>query len=217
MFGLERYITVPSLVRGLNFVLTGLKNSIDKNEKNIELLKTTVPVGTPQLWLMDEAPEGWLLATGQAVSRIQYADLFKVYGIKFGSGDGSTTFNLPNPSGLVPRFVGTQAINGRDKVGPAQTGDKQEDQTQLITGVLNLRGGNNTENGRPNNTTSTATGAFTKGTTATGQAMGATAATFTVVNEIKFNTSTSPNARTSSTTSGETRVSSFGFGLIIKY
>ena len=41
------------------------------------------------------APKGFLICDGSAVSRTTYADLFAVIGTKFGSGDGSTTFNLP--------------------------------------------------------------------------------------------------------------------------
>lgn len=44
-------------------------------------------------------PDGWLLCNGAAVSRTTYANLFAVIGTKYGSGDGSTTFNLPNLSG----------------------------------------------------------------------------------------------------------------------
>ena len=42
------------------------------------------------------APTGFLICDGSAVSRLTYAELFAVIGTKFGSGDGSTTFNLPN-------------------------------------------------------------------------------------------------------------------------
>ncbi len=53
-------------------------------------------------------PDGWLLCNGAAVSRSTYAALFAVIGTKHGSGDGSTTFNLPN---LANRFVeGTTSI-----------------------------------------------------------------------------------------------------------
>ena len=41
-------------------------------------------------------PTGWLLCNGDAVSRTTYADLFAVIGTKFGSGDGSSTFNVPD-------------------------------------------------------------------------------------------------------------------------
>ena len=39
---------------------------------------------------------GYLLQNGQAVSRTTYAQLFNLIGVRFGSGDGSTTFNLKN-------------------------------------------------------------------------------------------------------------------------
>lgn len=41
-------------------------------------------------------PSGYLLCDGKAVSRTTYANLYKVVGTTYGSGDGSTTFNLPN-------------------------------------------------------------------------------------------------------------------------
>ena len=43
-----------------------------------------------------DVPEGWLLCNGAAVSRTTYSRLFAKIGTKYGSGDGSTTFNLPN-------------------------------------------------------------------------------------------------------------------------
>ena len=46
-------------------------------------------------------PEGYLECDGSAISRTEYADLFDVIGTTYGSGDGSTTFNLPNLSGRV--------------------------------------------------------------------------------------------------------------------
>ena len=45
------------------------------------------------------APNGWLLCQGQAVSRTTYAALFTAIGTIYGTGDGSTTFNLPNMQG----------------------------------------------------------------------------------------------------------------------
>ena len=41
-------------------------------------------------------PSGWILCNGDAVSRTTYANLFAVIGTKYGVGDGTTTFNLPN-------------------------------------------------------------------------------------------------------------------------
>ena len=39
---------------------------------------------------------GYLLCDGSAVSRTTYADLFNIISTTYGSGDGSTTFNLPD-------------------------------------------------------------------------------------------------------------------------
>lgn len=45
---------------------------------------------------------GWLLCDGSAVSRTTYSSLFSAIGTKYGSGDGSTTFNVPNYKGKSP-------------------------------------------------------------------------------------------------------------------
>ena len=42
----------------------------------------------------DTLPAGWLWCDGSALSRIDYAELFAKIGTKFGTGDGSTTFNI---------------------------------------------------------------------------------------------------------------------------
>lgn len=47
-------------------------------------------------------PDGYLICNGANVSRTTYADLFAVIGTTFGSGDGSTTFTLPN---LIDKFA----------------------------------------------------------------------------------------------------------------
>ena len=58
-----------------------------------------VPVGALQLFAMTSVPTGWVRADGAAFSRTAYADLFASIGTTYGSGDGSTTFNVPNISG----------------------------------------------------------------------------------------------------------------------
>lgn len=66
---------------------------------NIELLS---PVGSIHQYSGSQAPQGYLLCQGQAVSRTVYAALFNVLGTTYGTGDGSTTFNVPNLLGRVP-------------------------------------------------------------------------------------------------------------------
>lgn len=54
------------------------------------------PIGTVNMYAGGTAPTGWLMCNGQAVSRTTYADLFDAIGVTFGSGDGTTTFNVPD-------------------------------------------------------------------------------------------------------------------------
>lgn len=58
---------------------------------------TSFPVGSMMVYAGATAPTGWLLCDGSAVSRTTYSGLFTVIGSSFGAGNGSTTFNLPNP------------------------------------------------------------------------------------------------------------------------
>lgn len=71
-----------------------------------------LPVGIVQAFAGSTIPTGWLLCDGSAVSRTTYAKLFSVIGTTYGSGNGSTTFNLPN---LVDKFVEGSATAGTVK------------------------------------------------------------------------------------------------------
>lgn len=65
-------------------------------------LRSMVQPGTVLPFAGSKAPnDEWLLCDGSAVSRVGYATLFKVIGETYGSGDGSTTFNLPDLRGRV--------------------------------------------------------------------------------------------------------------------
>lgn len=61
-----------------------------------------VPTGSLTAYAGSTAPSGWLLCEGQAVSRATYSSLFSILSTTYGSGDGSTTFNLPD---LRSRFI----------------------------------------------------------------------------------------------------------------
>lgn len=50
--------------------------------------------------------DNWFLCNGQAVSRTTYEKLFEIIGTNFGSGDGTTTFNLPDYRGKFLRGLG---------------------------------------------------------------------------------------------------------------
>lgn len=75
-------------------------------------LQVLVPVGCVQAFAGSTTPDGWLLCNGSAVSRTDYAALFAVVGTTYGTGDGSTTFNLPN---LTDKFIQGNATSGTVK------------------------------------------------------------------------------------------------------
>lgn len=83
----------------------------------------TLPIGGIIAFDSDTIPNGWLLCDGRAVSRTEYAELFKAIGTKHGSGDGSTTFNLPNPKGrtLVGKDSSDTDFNTLGKTGGEKT------------------------------------------------------------------------------------------------
>ena len=68
-----------------------------------------IPSGAEMDWPGDTAPQGWVLEDGTAYSRTGYSALFAVCGTKYGVGDGSTTFNVPDARG---RFRLHKATSG---------------------------------------------------------------------------------------------------------
>lgn len=78
-------------------------------------------VGDVKHSLKSSNHDGWLLCNGQAVSRTDYSLLYNVIGTKFGSGDGSKTFNVPDYRGFFLRAAGSNSNlklckNGTDTV-----------------------------------------------------------------------------------------------------
>ena len=65
---------------------------------------TGLTIETAVQWVFsDPGPRtGWLICEGQAESRTTFADLFAKIGTKYGAGDGSTTFNVPDMRGVSP-------------------------------------------------------------------------------------------------------------------
>ena len=59
------------------------------------------PAGTIIAYAGSTAPDGYMLCDGSAVSRSIYSKLFTAIGTTYGTGDGSTTFNVPNLKGKV--------------------------------------------------------------------------------------------------------------------
>lgn len=79
-----------------------------------------VAVGTVMAWPMTTVPAGWLECDGSAISRTTYAALFNTIGTSYGTGNGSTTFNLPN---YKDRFLRGFDASGTDASGRTDRGD----------------------------------------------------------------------------------------------
>lgn len=62
-----------------------------------------VPVGASFFFPVSTPPAGYLAEDGSAISRTSYATLYGLIGTLYGAGDGSSTFNLRDMRGVVPR------------------------------------------------------------------------------------------------------------------
>lgn len=68
-------------------------------------ISALLPSGTILPFGGASAPTGWLLCNGATISRTTYANLFAAISTAHGSGDGSTTFHLPDLRGRFMRGV----------------------------------------------------------------------------------------------------------------
>jgi microcystin-dependent protein len=78
-----------------------------------------IPTATIVPWSDSSVPSGFLECDGSAVSRSTYADLFAIIGTTYGSGDGSTTFDLPDLQDNVA--VGKSGTKNLASTGGANT------------------------------------------------------------------------------------------------
>lgn len=115
----------------------------------------TIPVGSLVMFAgpcnnaTTSPPSGWLVCDGSEISRNEYNKLFKVIGTTYGSGNGTTTFNLPNLThtndssgtfrpgyikGTAPQYDGTNY-----SWNPAQLpGTTEDEQFNLDTVTLGV-------------------------------------------------------------------------------
>lgn len=85
-------------------------------------ISSAVPAGLIMFYASSTLPTGFLKCNGAAVSRTTYSALFTAIGTTFGSGDGSTTFNLPDMRGYFPRgWVDNGTVDSGRSFGSTQT------------------------------------------------------------------------------------------------
>lgn len=137
----------------------------------------TFPIGACMAYGGSSAPAAWTLAFGQPISRTTFAGLFAVYGTTYGTGDGSTTFNMPDlrgrlvagldnmggtPANRVTNTTMTPNGNTSGAVGGAQTQSTSVSMTSSGTNLIALGSGQTgtTSGGWSGNTGAAAGGDF---------------------------------------------------------
>lgn len=89
-----------------------------------ETFAPLLPAGVVVAWAGSTAPGGWMLCDGSAISRTTYSALYSICGNAFGSGDGSTTFNVPD-------------VKGRAIYGTSSSITRAETTTAAGSGITN--------------------------------------------------------------------------------
>lgn len=111
------------------FQVTGLGSATQPgNAVPLSQFQSGTPVGAVVDYAGSNAPATWMFCYGQAISRTTYPVLFAAIGTTYGTGNGSTTFNLPDLRGRV--------IAGKDNMGGSFSG-----RLDMLAGQQNVLGG----------------------------------------------------------------------------
>lgn len=101
--------------------------ALNENE-TLQEIKRPPRIGFIKTFAGTTPPEGTLLCDGSAVSRDTYSELFAAIGTTWGSGDGSTTFNLPDLRDTWILCAGTEH----------EAGDSVAEGLPNVTGTLTI-------------------------------------------------------------------------------
>ena len=98
------------------------------DESTMASASSGIPTGVLIPFAGTSAPDGWLLCDGSAISRSTYSGLYTVIATNYGSGDGSTTFNLPDLRG--------RTALGLDNMGGVSANRVTNDNADIIGCLL---------------------------------------------------------------------------------
>lgn len=110
-----------NLIEWINNVTRLNKTTMDRFQNNIKeaiddveslVINDGMPIGSGCDYYGTTAPENYMFADGSEISRTEYAELFAIIGTTYGSGDGSTTFNLPDKRERVSVMYKENSTNG---------------------------------------------------------------------------------------------------------
>ena len=129
----EKNITMKEF-NGTDYDILYPKTKVIQIDGFDDSIAKIVPVGSIYWYTSTTIPDGFLLCDGSKIGRTDYSSLFAVIGTAFGSGDGSTTFSLPD---LRAKFIrGSGTSNGYYAYfGQTQTATSVSDRLQAAGAV----------------------------------------------------------------------------------
>lgn len=123
-----------------------LDNAVSSINTTITNLQPKLsPAGQIAMFAMTSPPTGWLKCNGAAVSRTTYSDLFAAIGTTWGSGDGSTTFNVPDMRGRFARALDDG--KGIDSGRSIATTQASQNKSHTHTGTTGTQSANHSHSG----------------------------------------------------------------------
>jgi len=127
-------LTLPSSITNGGFLQTDGSGNLSFQ------IVAGVPSGSVFCMAVATVPSGYLECNGDAVSRTTYAALFAVIGTAYGTGDGSSTFNLPDLRGEFIRGFdnGKGTDSGRSIATSQGSQNAQHNHSATTTGSVGL-------------------------------------------------------------------------------
>ena len=173
-------LTLPSSITNGGFLQTDGSGNLSFQ------IVAGVPSGSVFCMAVATVPSGYLECNGAAVSRTTYAALFAIIGTNYGTGNGSSTFNLPDLRGEFVRGFdnGRGADSGRSIASSQSASNASHNHSISLSGTTS---------------TKSLTGSVTR-IAETMAAFGTASGVFSKTSNI--NTATTPNATDSSPAGG---------------
>ena len=113
----------PGALDTLRELATALGNDANFANNIAAKIDQAAPAGSVAYIAGSAAPAGWLKANGAAVSRTTYAPLFAAIGTRYGAGNGTSTFNLPDLRGeFVRGWDDSRGVDAGRALGSSQRG-----------------------------------------------------------------------------------------------
>ena len=147
-----------------NVILQSIKGPTSTTAASNEVAPL-IPVGSIIVWPETTAPTGWVIADGSAISRTLNAGLFALIGTDYGTGDGSTTFNVPDFKDRVALGKGTN--NGTVAAAQGSMAASSKLTTDSGTAALTVATTSVAQSAKDSSTVTVATGVTAGGHTHT--------------------------------------------------